>query len=383
MITAYQLQGKKMSILWRPQRTEFHKHFIHVAWSQHLNMSNLELENHWYPVENLSRFTQKVYSGSRQEEETCVRCLRTLSLSKDKTKYGQDLHQFDHKESARDAKFGLIRYRDVYCDVPLPENLRLTNKQKRHEMECPHFHKVLQTEDSGLSYITPPSDLFFQFGKYANLVNHRFTATWDTETFVTPLQQLCVKCEINYDASSSGSQRERIYSSCLESSHIKQKTAKCAGCSSQFRRLLLDNVCLCKCAEKIMGNCENCHKRVEDDFGSCHHQKTRQVKKLDCSGYSFVVKDNYTEETVWNRSYVQKTPEMIQPIRHFLNTLSGHIIPNILAPALEVFEPMDLTDLEEESFQSAQTCWACCKPFAELSDPVRDKMRDHCHGKRI
>ena len=132
-----------------------------------------------------------------------------------------------------------------------------------------------------------------------------------------------------------------------------------------------------------MGNCENCHKRVEDDFGSCHHQKTRQVKKLDCSGYSFVIKDNYTEETVWNRSYVQKTPEMIQPIRHFLNTLSGHIIPNILAPALEVFEPMDLTDLEEESFQSAQTCWACCKPFAELSDPVRDKMRDHDHGKRI
>ena len=378
-LTAYNIQGDKITTIWREPRTESHKRFIHIAWSQHLNMTNLELEGHWYPIENLSLFSQKIISGRRQEEETCPRCLRNLSLAKDRSHRGVELHNLDKKESARSKLFGLIRYRDVFCDLPVPSNIRLTNIQRRHEAECADFHKVLQTDDAGLSYITPPDDLYFQFRKYSALVNHRFTGVFDTETFVTPLKTLCVKCELLSDAASSESQRERIYESCLSSTHIRQRYSKCDGCSSRFRKLLMEHECICKCEEKILGNCKYCHMKVEKEFGECVHQKTKRVKKLDCSGYGFVLKDNYSDVVVYTTSYYQKTPDDIHPIRHFLNTLSGHIIPNIIRPGLEEFEPMDLTKEEEDEFQSALTCYSCFIPFHHLRDPEKDKMRDHCH----
>lgn len=378
-VTAFQIQGEKITIIWRSQRTEAHKRFIHIAWSQHLNMETLELEAHWYPIFNLSLFSQKIFSGTRQEEETCIRCLRNFSLAKDKNRKGEDVHQYDGKESARCRKFGLIKYRDVFCDLPIPENIRLTNKQKHHEDECSQFHKVLQTDDAGLSYITPPDELYFQFRKYSALVNHRYTGFWDTETFVTPLKNLCVKCELLCDAAASESQRERIYQSCLDSSHIRQTSSKCGGCSSRFRKLLLDHECDCVHEEKILGNCEGCHKKVENEFGICGHQKTKRVKKLDCSGYAFILKDNYEEKIVYSNSYYQESPDDIHPIRHFLNTLSGQIIPEIIAPGLVEFEPMELDDREEEAFQSAMSCYSCFIPFHELRNPEKDKMRDHDH----
>ena len=141
----------------------------------------------------------------------------------------------------------------------------------------------------------------------------------------------------------------------------------------------MEHECICKCEEKILGNCKYCHMKVEKEFGECVHQKTKRVKKLDCSGYGFVLKDNYSDVVVYTTSYYQKSPDDIHPIRHFLNTLSGHIIPNIIRPGLEQDEPMDLTKEEEDEFQSALTCYSCFIPFHHLRDPEKDKMRDHCH----
>lgn len=378
-ITAFQLSGKKVTIIWKSQRTEVHSKFIHLVWSQHLNADLLELESHWYPLMNLSLFCQNIRNDARAEQETCRRCLRKLALAKDKTDKGEDLSQFDGKESARCREFGLVKYQDVYCDLEAPDSIRRTNIQIRHEEECSNFSSELQDEDAGLSHIMPPEDLYFQFSKYGNTIPHRFTGFWDTETFVTQLNLMCCKCELLTEAASSETEIDRIYTECQESNHIKQKTSKCSACSSHFRNMLLNNTCVCQEDGKMMGNCQRCFEKVEEDFGVCEHQKTRRIKKMAASGYSFVLMDNYTKKIVYEDCYYQQRSEDINPIQHFLNTLSGQIIPDIVFPALRPDAPMELLPSQEQEFQSAMQCYTCMRFFAELKDPVGDKMRDHCH----
>ena len=378
-ISAFQLTGSKVTIIWKSQRTEEHTRYIHLVWSQHLNAEVLELESHWYPLVNLSLFCQNIRPGARAEQETCVRCLRKLQLARDKSVAGDDLSQMDGKQSARCRDFGLMKYRDVYCDLETPGNIRLTHVQTRHEEECTSFSPSLQNEDLGLSHIMPPEDLYFQFSKYANTIPHRFTGFWDTETFVTQLELMCCKCELLTEAASSETEINRIYTECQESNHIKQKSSKCCGCSSQFRNMLLNHSCVCPEDEKMLGNCRSCHGEVEEEFGLCEHQKTKRIKKMSASGYSFILMDNYTDKIVYQDTYYQQKAEDVNPIQHFLNTLSGQIIPNIVVPGLEPDEPMKLSDLQEREFQSAMQCYTCMRFFTELKDPVGDKMRDHCH----
>ena len=382
-VTAFQLHNDKLVTIFRPDRTILHKRFIFIVHSTFVNQRTQEIEAHWFPVDNLSLLCQKMSSSpgyKRMEEDTCHRCLARFTLARDYNKRGVDIKRYDGCESARHKKLGLIRYRDTYCDLEVPANLRMTRRQREHEEACSKIQEGLNADVDGPTFITPPSQVYYQFSNFGHTVDQRFTGFFDTECFVSVISNMCVGCEMLTRDASSESRSEAIYDECQKSTHhIKQEFPKCGICSSNFRRLLIDNRCEHDAEDKILGSCRTCHARIERGMEICEHEKTTRIKRMKASGYSFILFDNYFHEVAYSTSYFQESEEHIHPIRHFLNNLSGNVIPNIVEPALMDYQPLKMTELEEREFMSATCCYTCGIEFSQLKDPEMDKVRDHCH----
>ena len=127
----------------------------------------------------------------------------------------------------------------------------------------------------------------------------------------------------------------------------------------------------------------NC-KSVEEDNqclkcsegSKCTH-KTKIEQHQEPSAYCLIIVDP-DGKIVYRRSYTGPDPV-------------NHMITNLMKSEKSLFRLMsryifhDLTEAEEEEFQSATTCYLCKESLFNKSKDVRDAVRDHDHmtGKYI
>ena len=61
-------------------------------------------------------------------------------------------------------------------------------------------------------------------------------------------------------------------------------------------RSMRDHKCTHKDTNKVLGTCFRCFHNLETVFGPCSHIHSSNLRKLDPSGYSFVLMDNYKKK---------------------------------------------------------------------------------------
>ena len=143
------------------------------------------------------------------------------------------------------------------------------------------------------------------------------------------------------------------------------KSEKCGSCCSKLRQMMCDHKCTHKDTNKVLGTCFRCFRNLETVFGPCSHIHSTNLRKLDPSGYSFVLMDNYKKKLVQERSYFQKSPEDPTPVKHFMNLLQEETVP-FLTSRIIPNVPMKITEQEEKLFKQATSCYCCNKKFQDI-----------------
>ena len=145
----------------------------------------------------------------------------------------------------------------------------------------------------------------------------------------------------------------------------------------KLKQKMLEHKCNHKDNDKTLNICFKCFKLVEAEFGECSHIQSRNLRKLEPSGYSFLLVDNYKRELVDEISYFQESAEDPKPVSHFMKMLREEMVP-FLTDKIVPNTAMQITQLEEQLFKQASSCYCCHRKFRDI--PGNDaKCRDHCH----
>ena len=151
----------------------------------------------------------------------------------------------------------------------------------------------------------------------------------------------------------------------------------CKSCSSKLRQAISSHECKHKKAKvHFMNTCYTCFRKLEREMPECSHMKSINKRELEASGYSFILFDNYNQEIVFEKSYFQTSFEDDVPVKHFMSLLKEEMVP-YLTDRIVPNVPMQITEIEEQSFKSATSCYCCNKYFRDI--PGQEKLRDHCH----
>ena len=170
---------------------------------------------------------------------------------------------------------------------------------------------------------------------------------------------------------------QAIYDECQDKHNFKLREAKCKSCCSTLRQAVLSHECKHKNAGgNFMGACYSCFRLIEKSI-KCSHMKSINKRKLEASGYSFILLDNYTEQIVYEKAYFQTSGKHDDPVKHFMNLLREEMVP-FLTDKIIPKKPMRITEEEERSFKSKTSCYTCGKKFRDIPGPD-NKVRDHCH----
>ena len=215
--------------------------------------------------------------------------------------------------------------------------------------------------------------LFIVCFYYRQQIDDRFSAFFDLETFNQPLEPLCLHCEELIKTTTSQTVMDDIYTKCLQEHYFRQNSFKCKACLSQFKTGLANRQCNCRSKhQKVLGNCLECFLDEEEKFSDCVHITTQNIKKLEPSGYSFLLHDNYKKKIVRRRIYYQKTEEDTEPLKDFMNYLRNDISDYVQEELEKAAAPMVISEQEEKEYQEAQFCYVCHKKSPDL-------VKDHCH----
>ena len=134
----------------------------------------------------------------------------------------------------------------------------------------------------------------------------------------------------------------------------KSKNLPC----SKLKQKMLEHNCTHKDNDKTLNICFKCFKLVEVEFGECSHIHSSNLRKLEPSGYSFLLVDNYKRELVNEQSYFQESAEDPKPVRHFMEFLREEMVP-FLTDKIVPNTAMQITQLEEQLFKQASSCYCC------------------------
>ena len=151
---------------------------------------------------------------------------------------------------------------------------------------------------------------------------------------MTPVELMCLDCDILADASSTKSARDNVRDECtLQPHNFRQSCRRCLSCRSDLRTALLAGKCSHETGDKYLNNCVACFRMIEGNFPSCDHQKTVIENDMNPSSYSLVIVDNYTDKIVFEKNYVKKTEDSEPVVQHLLRTLYNTVLP-LLEPEM-------------------------------------------------
>ena len=373
-IRAHLIYGSSATCVFIGQRTKEQKYFVDVCFSEFHSFDTHEIMGHWYPVKNIAEFTSKIlrkkvnsnHVHKRYGEDSCEKCLLHHHFPTD---VSSDFIDPKHKID------GFLRYRDKYCPYPIPENFHLSDKHREHIKICGMENEFMFKAEESPSMIMTPKSKYFLFSNYKQTVDDRFSGFFDLETFNQPLEPLCLNCEELIKTTKSHSKTNEIYTKCLNEHHFRQNSFKCDGCLSKFKTALASNQCTCHSEdenhEKVLNNCLECFRNEEKKFSDCNHITTQNIKKLETSGYAFILFDNYRKQVVKSKVYFQKSEKELDPLEHFMKYLRNDISDYVQQEFGKV-APMVISEEEEREYQEAQFCYCCYKKSTSL-------MKDHCH----
>ena len=378
-LRAYLIYGTSAVNVFVGPRTSDQIHFVDICFSEFHSYDTHEIMGHWYPVKNLCEFTSQILrkkdnSGhvhKRYGEDACEKCLEHHFLVKSEIAATRD--GIDPNDKAR----GLYIYKNKYCPYEIPKNMIISDKHSQHMKICGVENETLYRAKDMPSMISLPKSDFFLFQNYKQTVNDRYSGFFDLETFNEPLEPTCVPCELLMNTTSSHSEKDKIYTECINEHHFRQNWFKCHACLSQFRTALINRDCTHPCEdddqEKMLGNCLECFIDEEKKFSDCKHQKTQNIRKLKSSGFSFILHDNYKKQIVLTKNYFQQSEKDDDPLDYLMKYLQTEVT-DFVQLELEKEAPMLITKEEEESFQNAEHCYTCHKKLRSY-----EKLRDHCH----
>ena len=373
-IRAHLLYGSSATCVFIGQRIKEQKYFVDVCFSEFHSFDTHEIKGHWYPVQNIAEFTSKIlrkkensnHVHKRFGEDSCEKCLLHHHLP---------LHDSSEFTDPKDKTRGLLRYRDKYCPYPIPDNIQLSENHRQHMKICGVENEFMYKAEESPSMIMTPKSKYFLFSNYKQTVDDRFSGFFDLETFNKPLEPLCLNCEELIKTTKSHEKINEIYTKCLNEHHFRQNFFKCDGCLSQFKTALVSNQCKCHSEdddhEKVLNNCLECFRNEEEKFSDCNHITTQNIKKLETSGYGFILFDNYRKKIVKKKVYFQESEKELEPLDHFMKYLRNDI-SDYVQQEFEKVAPMVISETEEKQFQQAQFCYCCGKKSSSL-------VRDHCH----
>ena len=379
-IRAHLIYGASAVTVFVGERKKEQIHFVDVCFSEFHSFDTHEIKGHWYPVKNLCEFSSKILMKKersdnvhkRYDEETCEKCMQHFHLPK------KEDHYYDYQSSDPwDKSRGFVKYRNKYCPYEIPKDMHLTFPHREHMKICGMENENMFRAENSPSMITTPKSDFFLFSKYGQTVNDRFSGFFDLETFNQPMEPVCIGCELIINSCSNQAEKNKIYEKCIKEHFFRQNYFKCQACFSQFRIALTARKCDCQVEDeekdKVLGNCLNCFIEEEKKFSDCNHQTTQNIKKLEASGYCFILFDNYRKQIAMTKIYFQESEKDVDPLKHFMKYLQEEVTDYVQKELAKV-APMVITSSQEEAFQQAQTCYTCHKPFR-----TNDKNRDHCH----
>ena len=151
---------------------------------------------------------------------------------------------------------------------------------------------------------------------------------------MTPVELLCLDCDILADAASSKSVRDNIKNECSSQPHkFRQSCRRCLSCRSDLRTALLASKCSHRTNNKYLSNCRRCFREIESNFPSCEHERTQVESDMNPSAYSLIIMDNYSDKIVFEENYVKKDKDSEPVVHHMLRTLYNTVLP-LLEPQM-------------------------------------------------
>ena len=372
-VRAHLIYGTSAQVAFVGDRRKEQEHFIDLCFSEFHSFDTHEVCGHWYPVQNIAEFTSQIlrkkensnHVHKRYGEDACEKCLLHHHLPSDSVPPGL----IDAKDKMR----GLIKYRNKNCPYEIPENMYFTAKHREHLKLCGVENDFMYRAEESPTMIMTPKSKYFLYSNYRQQVDDRFSAFFDLETFNRPLEPVCLDCEELIETSTSQTFRDEIYTKCLQEHYFRQNSFKCKACVSQFKTALVNRQCECRSEhQKVLGNCVQCFLDEEEKFSTCNHITTQNIKKLETSGYSFFLHDNYKKEIVRRRVYFQKTEKETEPLKDFMSYLRNDIADYVQEELEKEAAPMLISEEEEREYQGAQFCYVCHKKSLDL-------VKDHCH----
>lgn len=135
-----------------------------------------------------------------------------------------------------------------------------------------------------------PKEKYLTFKKYKHTIEPVLTGFLDFETYIKPVDLMCIKCEEMYDNATHISMMEQINQSCQKEHHLKHHKFLCITCKNLYSIKISESAisCLEQGHKKIHNHqvCQNCHTTIVKSI-DCSHSKEEKLAQLEPCSFSF------------------------------------------------------------------------------------------------